>query len=92
MNKVIALHATPLPQNIHTVGGTRGNYRYAQLCSCPCANNACWLQVHKLCQESAERILNDFHPNLIIAIGGGGYVPARILRYEICDFHVLDPV
>jgi len=38
------------------------------------------LQVHKLCQRSAERILNDFKPNLMIAIGGGGYVPARILR------------
>ncbi|KAF2464677.1 PRTase-like protein [Lindgomyces ingoldianus] len=37
-------------------------------------------QVHKLCQNSAERILNEFHPNLMIAIGGGGYVPARILR------------
>jgi len=37
-------------------------------------------QVHKLCQASAERILNEFHPNLMIAIGGGGYVPARILR------------
>ncbi|KAF2871991.1 xanthine phosphoribosyltransferas-like protein [Massariosphaeria phaeospora] len=37
-------------------------------------------QVHKLCQNSAERILNDFNPNLMIAIGGGGYVPARILR------------
>ncbi|KAF2500228.1 hypoxanthine guanine phosphoribosyltransferase, partial [Lophium mytilinum] len=37
-------------------------------------------QVHKLCQASAERILDDFHPNLMIAIGGGGYVPARILR------------
>ncbi|KAI9732606.1 MAG: hypoxanthine-guanine phosphoribosyltransferase [Cirrosporium novae-zelandiae] len=39
-----------------------------------------FLQVHKLCQASAERILNDFKPNLMIAIGGGGYVPARILR------------
>ncbi|CAO2647832.1 Nn.00g087540.m01.CDS01 [Neocucurbitaria sp. VM-36] len=37
-------------------------------------------QVHKLCQEAAEQILNDFQPNLMIAIGGGGYVPARILR------------
>ncbi|KAL5114430.1 hypothetical protein ACEQ8H_007685 [Pleosporales sp. CAS-2024a] len=37
-------------------------------------------QVHKLCQEAADQILNDFQPNLIIAIGGGGYVPARILR------------
>ncbi|KAF1831345.1 hypoxanthine guanine phosphoribosyltransferase [Decorospora gaudefroyi] len=37
-------------------------------------------QVHKLCQEAADLILNDFKPNLMIAIGGGGYVPARILR------------
>lgn len=37
-------------------------------------------QVHKLCQESAEKLLHDFQPQLMIAIGGGGYVPARILR------------
>jgi hypothetical protein len=37
-------------------------------------------QVHKLCQASAPRILDEFKPNLMIAIGGGGYVPARILR------------
>ncbi|KAI0888513.1 PRTase-like protein [Annulohypoxylon maeteangense] len=36
--------------------------------------------VHKLCQEAAPRILASFKPQLIIAIGGGGYVPARILR------------
>jgi hypoxanthine phosphoribosyltransferase len=37
--------------------------------------------VHKLCQEAAPRILDEFKPNLMVAIGGGGYVPARILRY-----------
>ncbi|KAA8576429.1 hypothetical protein MFRU_009g02900 [Monilinia fructicola] len=37
-------------------------------------------QVHKLCQEAAPRILEEFQPQLMIAIGGGGYVPARILR------------
>jgi hypoxanthine phosphoribosyltransferase len=37
-------------------------------------------QVHRLCQESAPRILEEFKPQLMIAIGGGGYVPARILR------------
>jgi len=37
-------------------------------------------QVHKLCQEAAPRILEEFDPQLMIAIGGGGYVPARILR------------
>ncbi|KAJ6439815.1 xanthine phosphoribosyltransferase 1 [Purpureocillium lavendulum] len=36
--------------------------------------------VHKLCQESADKLLADFQPQLLIAIGGGGYVPARILR------------
>lgn len=40
-------------------------------------------QVHKLCQQSADAILKEFHPNLMIAIGGGGYVPARILRYVL---------
>jgi len=37
-------------------------------------------EIHKLCQNAAPRILDDFQPNLMIAIGGGGYVPARILR------------
>ncbi|KAF2748001.1 hypoxanthine guanine phosphoribosyltransferase [Sporormia fimetaria CBS 119925] len=37
-------------------------------------------QVHKLCQEAAPKILDEFRPNLMVAIGGGGYVPARILR------------
>ena len=41
------------------------------------------VQVHKLCQKSAEEILNRFQPNLMIAIGGGGYVPARILRSSL---------
>ncbi|KAK1764364.1 phosphoribosyltransferase-like protein [Phialemonium atrogriseum] len=36
--------------------------------------------VHKLCQEAAPGLLETFKPQLIIAIGGGGYVPARILR------------
>ncbi|CAH01345.1 hypoxanthine phosphoribosyltransferase [Kluyveromyces lactis] len=35
--------------------------------------------VHQLCQESAERI-KKFKPDIIIAIGGGGFIPARILR------------
>ncbi|KAB5542812.1 phosphoribosyltransferase-like protein [Coniochaeta sp. 2T2.1] len=36
--------------------------------------------VHKLCQEAAPGILESIKPQLLIAIGGGGYVPARILR------------
>ncbi|KAK9481397.1 phosphoribosyltransferase-like protein [Lipomyces japonicus] len=35
--------------------------------------------VHKLCQRSAEEI-KKFKPDLIVAIGGGGFIPARILR------------
>ncbi|KAH3900298.1 hypoxanthine phosphoribosyltransferase SCDLUD_003270 [Saccharomycodes ludwigii] len=35
--------------------------------------------VHQLCQVSAERI-KKFKPDIIIAIGGGGFIPARILR------------
>lgn len=38
------------------------------------------MKVHKLCQESADKILEHHQPQLMIAIGGGGYVPARILR------------
>jgi hypoxanthine phosphoribosyltransferase len=39
-----------------------------------------FVQVHRLCQEAAPAILASFKPQLMIAIGGGGYVPARILR------------
>ncbi|RLV96024.1 Hypoxanthine-guanine phosphoribosyltransferase [Spathaspora sp. JA1] len=35
--------------------------------------------VHQLCQESADKI-KQFNPDLIIAIGGGGFIPARMLR------------
>lgn len=35
--------------------------------------------VHQLCQTAAEKIKN-FKPDYIIAIGGGGFIPARILR------------
>ncbi|KAA8909075.1 hypothetical protein FN846DRAFT_632518 [Sphaerosporella brunnea] len=37
-------------------------------------------EVHKLCQNAAPKILSEWKPSLMIAIGGGGYVPARILR------------
>ncbi|KAK6458647.1 hypoxanthine guanine phosphoribosyltransferase [Scheffersomyces xylosifermentans] len=35
--------------------------------------------VHQLCQESSDTI-KAFKPDLIIAIGGGGFIPARMLR------------
>ncbi|KAJ5486318.1 hypothetical protein N7530_000618 [Penicillium desertorum] len=40
---------------------------------------ATYNDVHNLCKESAKE-LNQWGINLIIAIGGGGYIPARILR------------
>lgn len=36
--------------------------------------------VHKLCQEAADIIKAKFRPDLMVAIGGGGFIPARILR------------
>lgn len=35
--------------------------------------------VHKLCQEASVPI-KKFNPDLMVAIGGGGFIPARILR------------
>ncbi|CUM63656.1 uncharacterized protein PRCAT00001239001 [Priceomyces carsonii] len=35
--------------------------------------------IHQLCQEAADKI-KKFNPDLIIAIGGGGFIPARMLR------------
>ncbi|KAH3671634.1 hypothetical protein OGAPHI_000339 [Ogataea philodendri] len=37
--------------------------------------------VHKLCKAGAEKFLKDVgKPDVIIAIGGGGFIPARIIR------------
>ncbi|KAJ5824373.1 hypothetical protein N7447_006713 [Penicillium robsamsonii] len=41
---------------------------------------ATYNDVHNLCKEAAKGPLEKFQINLIIAIGGGGYIPARILR------------
>ncbi|CAI7633080.1 unnamed protein product [Penicillium palitans] len=41
---------------------------------------ATYNDVHNLCKNSAQGPLKSFDINLIIAIGGGGYIPARILR------------
>lgn len=36
--------------------------------------------IHKLCQQAASNIRKLGRPDVIIAIGAGGYIPARILR------------
>lgn len=37
-------------------------------------------EVHQIIQSSSSSILNDFKPDMILAIAGGGLLPARILR------------
>ena len=39
--------------------------------------------IHNICVEKAQMISNDFVPDVILAIGGGGLIPARILRSKI---------
>ncbi|CAG7847131.1 Hypoxanthine-guanine phosphoribosyltransferase Short=HGPRT; Short=HGPRTase [Serendipita indica DSM 11827] len=42
--------------------------------------------VHKLIGKAAERIIqSNFKPDLIIAIGGGGFFPARVMRTFLKD-------
>ncbi|GFZ50265.1 Hypoxanthine-guanine phosphoribosyltransferase [Saitozyma sp. JCM 24511] len=36
--------------------------------------------VHNAIQKTADKIRDEFAPTLFIAIGGGGFIPARILR------------
>lgn len=38
-------------------------------------------QIHQTIQQVSQKIVNsEFDPDLILAIGGGGFIPARILR------------
>ena len=42
-----------------------------------------WSEVQQLCLRLAKQIkASGFHPDLVIAIGRGGYVPARL----VCDY------
>jgi len=38
-----------------------------------------YIEVHKLIQRTAEHV-KDFNPDYLVAISGGGLIPARILR------------
>lgn len=37
-------------------------------------------EIHKLIATSAARIKSEFKPDLFVAIGGGGFFPARVMR------------
>ncbi|KAF5336189.1 hypothetical protein D9611_006267 [Ephemerocybe angulata] len=36
--------------------------------------------IHNLIRERTPQIVRDFNPDLLIAIGGGGFFPARVMR------------
>lgn len=40
-------------------------------------------QLHDLCKNSSNQLINDFNPDVILAIGGGGLIPARMLRSKL---------
>lgn len=39
--------------------------------------------IHQIIAQAAERISKVYEPDVIVAIGGGGFIPARILRTYI---------
>lgn len=39
--------------------------------------------IHDLCCAKTSKIKSEFNPDLILAIGGGGLIPARIMRTEL---------
>jgi|UniRef100_A0A7S4LJX8 hypoxanthine phosphoribosyltransferase len=47
-----------------------------------------YIEVHKLVARTAKQI-KTFRPEVILGIGGGGYIPARILRTYIPEIPVL---
>ena len=36
--------------------------------------------IHLICKNNVDNIISDFNPDIILAIGGGGLIPGRILR------------
>ena len=39
--------------------------------------------IDKLCRRKTEQIKSEFTPDLILAIGGGGLIPARMMRSDL---------
>lgn len=46
---------------------------------------ATYNEIHKLIRESANKIQAEFKPDTFIAIGGGGFFPARVMRTFLKD-------
>ncbi len=48
-------------------------------------------EIHVQIGEAARRIKGEFDPDLMVAIGGGGFYPARVLRTFLKKPSALDP-
>lgn len=42
-----------------------------------------YADIHDSVSNLAPKLRDEFHPDVMIAIGGGGFIPARILRTEL---------
>ena len=42
-----------------------------------------YYEIHQLCMNNGPKLKRDFKPDVILAIGGGGLIPARILRNSL---------
>ena len=40
-------------------------------------------ELHELCKNSAKQLRDEFNPEVILAIGGGGLIPSRMLRSSL---------
>lgn len=47
--------------------------------------------IHELIRDIANKIRDEFHPDLMVAIGGGGFFPARVLRTFLKTQDQTDP-
>ncbi|KAJ8597217.1 PRTase-like protein [Rhizopogon salebrosus TDB-379] len=46
---------------------------------------ATYNDIHNIIRATADRVASEFKPDMFIAIGGGGFIPARVLRTFLKD-------
>ena len=42
-----------------------------------------YYEIHQLCMNNGQKLKREFKPDVILAIGGGGLIPSRILRNSL---------
>lgn len=42
-----------------------------------------YYEIHQLCMNNGPKLKREFKPDVILAIGGGGLIPSRILRNSL---------